>query len=171
MPTLHLLRHAKSSWGEPGLADHDRPLSDRGRRAASAMAAHLRRAGVAPDLVLCSSARRTVETLAAIRHSLPRTAGIETTPELYEAGASSLLDRLRAVPPAIATLMLIGHNPGLEVLAGQLAGEGSDPEARQALGRKFPTGALATLEFEGEWRDLAWGAARLTAFVAPRDLD
>lgn len=171
MPTLHLLRHAKSSWGEPGLADHDRPLSDRGRRAAAVMAVHIRKAGIAPDLVMCSNARRTVETLAAIRHSLPRTAGVETTPELYEADASSLLDRLRAAPATVATLMLIGHNPGLEVLAGQLAGEAGDPEARQALGRKFPTGALATLEFEGEWRDLAWGAARLTAFVAPRDLD
>lgn len=171
MPTLLLLRHAKSSWDDPGQRDHDRPLSERGRRAAAAMAAHLRRSGAAPDLVLCSSARRTQETLAAIRGALPRGVPVETTDDLYEVGADSLLERLQQVPSSAATLLLVGHNPGIEDLAARLAGPGGDRAAAEALGRKFPTGALATLQFDGAWADLAWGAARLTGFVAPRDLE
>lgn len=171
MPTLLLLRHAKSSWDEPGQRDHARPLSERGRRAAAAMAAHIRRSAIAPDLVLCSSARRTQETLAAIRPALPRDVPVETTDDLYEVGAGSLLERLRTIPASVATLLLVGHNPGMEELAGRLAGPGGDRAAAEALGRKFPTGALATLAFDGAWADLAWGTAKLTAFVAPRDLE
>lgn len=170
MPALHLLRHAKSSWDDMRLRDFDRPLSDRGERAASAMAAHLRRAGVVPELVLCSSARRTVDTLAAIRSVLPDDVDIETGPELYEAGAPALLDRLHRVPDGVGELLLIGHNPGLEELAGRLSGPGSDPGAGTALARKFATGALATLAFDGRWPELSWGGARLTGFVAPKDL-
>lgn len=171
MRFLHLLRHAKSSWGEPGLRDHDRPLSDRGRRAAAAVAAHLRTAGIAPDLVLCSTARRTVDTLAAIRSSLPKAAAVETTAELYEVGAAALLDRVHLVPSQVGVLLLVGHNPGMEGLASGLAGDGSDVEARTAMLRKFPTGALASLAFDGDWDGLSWGAARLTGFVVPRELD
>jgi len=171
LPTLHLLRHAKSSWDPPGGRDHDRELSDRGRRAAAAMAAHIRRAAIAPDLVLCSSARRTVDTLAAIRHSLPRNVAVETTPDLYEVGAAALLDRIRAIPDPVGVLLVVGHNPGMEGLAAGLAGKGSDAGAREALGMKFPTGALASLEFDGGWSGLSWGGARLTGFVVPRDLD
>lgn len=171
MPILHLLRHAKSSWDAAGLRDHDRPLSERGGRAAAAMAAHLRRAAVAPDLVLCSSARRTVETLAAIRGALPRGVAVETTDDLYEVGAATLLQRLGRIPAEVGVLLVIGHNPGMEELALRLAGEGSDAGASERLGRKFPTGAIATLEFEGAWADLDWGGARLTGFVAPRDLE
>lgn len=170
VPVLHLLRHAKSSWGDPGLRDHDRPLSGRGERAAVAMADHLRREGIAPDLVLCSTARRTVDTLAAIRSGLPASSEVETSRQLYEVGAEALLERLRRVPGTVGVLLLIGHNPGLEELSTRLAGAGTDPAARQALARKFPTGALATLEFDGGWPDLSWGGARLTGFIAPKDL-
>lgn len=135
------------------------------------MAAHIRKAGIAPDLVLCSTARRTVDTLAAIRQGLPRTVAVETTPDLYEVGAVALLDRIRLTPASIGVLLLVGHNPGMEGLASGLAGEGSDAGAREALLRKFPTGALASLDFEGGWSRLSWGAARLTGFVAPKDLD
>lgn len=170
MPILHLLRHAKSSWGEPGLRDHERPLSDRGERAAATMAAYFRRTGIVPDLVLCSSARRTVDTLAGLRAGLPESLDVEVSDDLYEVGSRGLLDRLRRVPESVGILVLIGHNPGLEDLTSRLAGPGSDPGAVQALGRKFPTGALASLAFEGGWSGLSWGTARLTRFIAPREL-
>lgn len=170
MPTLHLLRHAKSSWDDLDLRDHDRPLSARGERAAAAMAAFLRQSGVAPDLVLCSTARRTQDTLTAIRAGLPATVDVKNTRALYEADAGALLDRIRKVDAAVATLMLVGHNPGLEDLAVLLAGDGGDPAARKALFRKFPTGALASLSSDGDWKSLAPGGARLTGFVTPKDL-
>ena len=170
MPTLHLLRHAKSDWGDAGLSDHDRPLSVRGRRAAAAMAGHLRQAGVTPDLVLCSTARRAVDTLAAVRAALPDGVVVETSAELYAAAADQLLERLRQVPPRSSTVLLVGHNPGLEELALRLAGEGGDPAALRRLGRKYPTGALATLEFDGDWPGLSRGTARLASFVTPKDL-
>lgn len=170
MPTLHLLRHAKSSWDDLRVADHDRPLSERGERAAAAMAAYLRQSGIAPDLVLCSSARRTADTLALLRRGLPDRLAVETRRDLYEVGAGDLLDALRRVPDTVETLMLVGHNPGLEDLATALAGPDSDPGSREALARKFSTGALATLAFDGAWAALAAGGARLTRFITPKDL-
>jgi len=170
MPTLHLLRHAKSSRGDPGLPDFDRPLSDRGLRDAAAIAACLPKAGLMPDRVLCSSARRTVDTLAAIRAGLPERLEVETTGDLYEVGATALLDRLRRIPGDVGELLVVGHNPGMEDLATRLAGTGSDLAAIRALARKYPSGALATLEFDGEWRTLSPGDARLTRFITPKDL-
>ncbi len=134
------------------------------------MAAYLRQSGIAPDLVLCSSARRTVDTLARLRSGLPEPLKVETRRELYEVGADDLLEVLRRVPGSIGVVMLVGHNPGLEDLATTLAGSDSDPGARKALGRKFSTGALATLAFDGAWATLEAGAARLTRFITPKDL-
>jgi phosphohistidine phosphatase len=147
MRTLYLLRHAKSSWDDPALADRDRPLAKRGRKAAKRIARHLRDEGIEPDLVLCSSSVRTLQTLERI--------GLEGEVEdgLYGASAAELLDRLREVPSDVESVMLIGHNPGLEGLLAELSGERPD---------KFPTAALATLEFDGRWH--------LTALVKPREL-
>ncbi|EDP66269.1 hypothetical protein BAL199_25019 [alpha proteobacterium BAL199] len=170
MLTLHLLRHAKSSWDDLGIRDHDRPLSDRGERAAVAMAAYLRQEGITPDLVLCSTARRTVDTLAALRSALPKAVRTKITRDLYEVGSEALLDRLRGVSDEVGVLMVVGHNPGLEDLATRLAGDGSESGARKALNRKFPTGAVATLEADGAWGALDWGGAKLTRFVTPKEL-
>jgi phosphohistidine phosphatase len=167
MKQLFLLRHAKSSWDEPGLADHDRPLAPRGRRALKLMAEHLGREGVRPALVLCSSARRTRETLEAIAPALGEGISVQIERELYGASEQRLLERLRAVEDDVESLMLIGHNPGVEQLALSLAGSG------QNLGgprRKYPTGALATLEFTSRWGDLQPGRAELTDFVTPKQL-
>jgi phosphohistidine phosphatase len=165
---LYLLRHAKSSWDDPDVADHERPLAPRGRRAAKAMARHLEREGVAPALVLCSSSRRTRETLDRIAGGLAAEPEALVEGDLYAAGAGDLLARLRALPDDVESVMLIGHNPGIEELALRLAGAGAD---RDRMASKFPTGALATLTFEGSWRGLAPGAASLTGFVRPRDLE
>lgn len=160
---LFLLRHAKSSWDDPSLDDHDRPLAPRGRKAAKTMAEHVLRERIRPSLVLCSSAQRTRETLDRV--SPPGEVLIE--PELYGATEDGLLERLRRVPSTVGSVMLIGHNPGMEDLAVMLAGSGIQlPEIKL----KFPTAALATLAFEGEWSNLRPGCAELAAFVTPREL-
>ena len=165
---LYLLRHAKSSWKDPALADHDRPLAGRGRRAAAAMADHMAEHQILPELVLCSTALRTRETYERLE---PALAGPQVHYErrLYGASAGELLKRLRTVPADISTVLLIGHNPGIEELALQLAR--ASPE-RDDLQVKFPTGALATLEFTGStWSELEPGCATLIAYTRPRDLD
>jgi phosphohistidine phosphatase len=160
---LHLLRHTKSSWEDPGLADHDRPLAPRGRRTAARIGRHLRDHGVDPALVLCSSARRARETLALLELASP----VSVEAGLYGASTRGLLERIRRVPAGLPSLLVIGHNPEIESLAIEIAAEGA---LRMQLYAKFPTGALATLEFDRDWADLAWGGARLTAFVRPREL-
>src|ERR671923_1158092 len=138
MKRLFLLRHAKSSWKDEGLADRDRPLAGRGRRAAKVMARHLQEEKISPALVLCSPARRTRETLEAVSPS----GEVRIEDELYGASEAELLERLRRVPEAIESVMLIGHNPAIEELALGLASRG---ERLEDVERKFPTGALATL--------------------------
>jgi phosphohistidine phosphatase len=160
---LHLLRHAKSSWDEPGLADVDRPLAPRGRKACKKLAKHLRSEGIRPDLVLCSSSRRTRETLELIRVGLEG-AVIEIEDELYAADSDRLLARLRELPDAAGSVLLIGHNPGLQDLALVLAPESA------ALAEKFPTGALASLALDTPWARVGADRAELVAYVVPREL-
>ena len=165
---IELLRHAKSSWKQADLADHDRPLAGRGRRAADAIANHMRHEAVAPDLVLCSTARRARETCERIRPALGA-APVRYEPGLYGASATTLLERLRSVPDDVGSVLLIGHNPAIEELALTVA----RPSARRRdLEGKFPTGALATLAAPiPSWRSLDRDTAELVAFVRPRDLE
>jgi phosphohistidine phosphatase len=166
---LFVLRHAKSSWAEVGLDDHERPLAPRGHQAAKLIATHLHSERIAPTVVLCSSARRTRETLEAV--APPGQAVIE--PWLYDARADTILEHLRDVPADTGSVMLIGHNPALQVLVLRLSAERDGTAADGALAavrRKFPTGALATLTFACDWTALAPGCAELTSFVRPRDL-
>jgi phosphohistidine phosphatase len=158
---LYLLRHAKSSWTDHGLSDHDRPLAPRGRKAAALIGEYLRHEEITIDLVLCSSARRARETLELVGAE----GRIEVEPELYAASAEELLDRLRQLPEDIESVLLVGHNPSIQDLAAGLAG-GAGGLAEQ----KYPTGALAELTFTGRWADLRPQRANLTAFVRPREL-
>ena len=167
MKRLYLLRHAKSSWDDPTLADHDRPLAPRGRRAAKVMAEHLGRKGIAPELVLCSPSRRTRQTLKRLVPALGKSADVQINPALYAASAPVLLEVLQEVPDEVESVMLIGHNPGIQDLALNLAGAGSEiPRLRS----KFPTAGLATLELNGSWRELASGSAELVWLVKPKEL-
>lgn len=186
--SLFVLRHAKSSWDQPGLDDHDRPLAPRGVRASELLSAHLRREQIQPALILCSSARRARETLELAvlgpdGGDGPRTsAEVQIEPALYTATASELIERLRRVPPGTSSVMLIGHNPALHTLVATLARpEDPPPPAREqgasapdgrldAVRDKFPTGALAALAFTGAWSQLRPGCAELSDFVRPRDL-
>jgi phosphohistidine phosphatase len=169
MRTLVLLRHLKSSWDDRGLADHDRPLASRGHRAGKRIRRHLEETGIAPQLVLCSSAARTVETWEAIRDGLSGDAEVAIEDGLYEADWEPLLARVNDVPDTVATVLLIAHNPGIGDLAAALAGSG-DSGALERIAEKYPTGGLATLAFEGPWTALAEGGADLLSFVVPRDL-
>ena len=167
---LFVLRHAKSSWHDSSLDDHDRPLAPRGRRAAEALADHMATIDPPPALVLCSTARRARETLEPVRERL--SAGIEVRFEedLYGAPAPLLLARLRLVPEETPSVLLVGHNPGVEDLVRGLGRKG-DPGLIARVHRKFPTGALATLAFDGPWKELGSEPATLEAFVVPGDLE
>jgi phosphohistidine phosphatase len=168
MRRLYVLRHAKSSWKQPGLADHDRPLAGRGRHAGEALARHLREQRIEPQLVLCSTALRARETLEHIVPALG-TRAVHFESELYGASAGVLLERLRSVPDTVESVLLIGHNPGVQELALNLAGEA--PQSGR-LAAKYPTAALATFAYAGtSWHDLSPGTADLIGFVRPRDLE
>jgi phosphohistidine phosphatase len=164
MKRVYLLRHAKSSWKHDELADRDRPLAGRGRRAAKAIAEHMRAQELKPELVLCSTARRARETLERIEPALGR-APVRLEAELYGASARELLARLRRLPDVVGSVLVIGHNPAIHELALELAGPA--PE----LAGKLPTAALATLAFDGwDWSELGPEATELVELTRPRDL-
>jgi phosphohistidine phosphatase len=168
--TVSLLRHAKSSWGEPGLDDSERPLNARGRMAAPLMAAWMAENRVLPDYVLCSTAVRTRETLALVLPSFQSRPKVKYLEELYLAGANTVLTMLRAAPDSVQHVLVVGHNPGFEDLALGLSGRG-DASARSLLARKFPTCGLAVLAFDvPTWSKVALGQGRLLHFVTPRAL-
>jgi phosphohistidine phosphatase len=168
--TLHLVRHAKSSWKEAGAADHERPLSSRGERAATRMSALLAAEGMRPELVLCSTAERAKETLARLLPGLRSRPRVLFEAALYLASAGALLDRLREVEPEVGEVLLVGHNPGMADLAALLVGAG-DPAERARMGRKFPTGAWAEIRFTAPWGEIVRGSGELRRFVAPKELE
>ena len=169
MRRLILLRHAKSDR-PAGVPDRERPLNGRGRRAAPAVGAHLAGEGLAPDLALVSPARRTQETWEAVAAVLGGPQA-RTVPEIYEAPWKDILAAVRAAPDEAATLMVVGHNPGVGDLAGALAGEGPR-KLLSRLASEFPTAAYAVIDFDAEtWAALEPGRGRLDRFVRPRDID
>jgi phosphohistidine phosphatase len=176
---LVLLRHAKSAW--PAGPDHERPLAPRGRRNAPVMGRWMRTAGHLPDQVLCSTARRARETWQLAEASLACSAPVSFDDRIYEGSAATLLDVIRRVSPGLRTVLLVGHDPAVPELALMLAA--ADPPARRGDGdapssapldrmrAKFPTAAIAVLEFGQRWDELASGSARLACFVTPRELE
>ncbi|MEV6103204.1 histidine phosphatase family protein [Streptomyces sp. NPDC051940] len=165
---LVVLRHAKSAWPE-GVPDPQRPLADRGRRDAPAAGRWLRAAGFRPDLVLVSPARRTRQTWNLVADQLDEPPEAVLEPRLYHAEAEALLEVLHELPSGAGSVLLVGHNPELQELVLGLAGKGGGKSL--ALAReKFPTSAIAVLDWKGGWRDLAWGGARLRRMAVPRGL-
>ena len=170
MRQLLLLRHAKSAWDDPALADHARPLNGRGRLAARHMAAEMARLGLLPDVVLVSSARRTLQTMDALK-PLEGSPIVQVMDELYLAPWENLLTLLHRVPETVRSVLLIGHNPGLHELALNLLPPHA--EATPALFRlrdAYPTGALCEFAIAAPWQGLTDGGGRLMQFLAPRDL-
>ena len=131
------------------------------------MAEHLRRKGIAPELVLCSPARRTRQTLTRIAPGLGENVDVQIESKLYAASAADLLEVLHGVPDEVESVMLVGHNPGIQDLALILARPGSESVRVRS---KFPTAALATLELRGSWRELTPGSAELVSLVKPKEL-
>ena len=174
MKRLVLLRHAKAEPAGSGIDDRKRELLPRGRDDSSAMGKHLARRNIAFDLILSSSARRSVDTLERICGQLPATQRIEILDALYLAAPRELLATIRSVAENVKTLMLIGHNPGVEQLAASLAREPVKRKERDyfdLIGEKFPTGAMVVLDFSlRRWRDIGPSQGKLIDFVRPRDL-
>jgi len=172
MPMLYVFRHAKSSWSDTGLKDFDRPLANRGLKAAPKMGALMRDRQIRPDFILCSTSRRTRETLGLILPFLEGESRILLEDALYEAlDEMSLIERLRRLPPGTARVMVIGHNPIMQDLCTTLARSATRTADLAAVTEKFPTAALATLDLgDTPWPALAANSATLTDFHAPREL-
>jgi phosphohistidine phosphatase len=167
---LILMRHAKSTWDKADMADFDRPLSARGQSAAPVIGAYLASRKLYPQLVLCSSARRAAQTWELASAALARDVKVTHSKSLYMAMPREMLKRIQRTPAEIECLLLVGHNPGIADLAGWLCGEGDD-EKRTALARKYPTGAIAVIDFDvGSWGEVEADNGRLVDFVAPRQM-
>ena len=170
MRRLILLRHTKSDWPN-GMVDHDRPLATRGRRAAPLMGRVLVDRNYIPDKVIVSTAQRTVETWMLASSGLIMLPPGEQDPRIYEAPPHVLANVIRETGDDVDTLLLVGHNPGIEALAYDLVAHGP-AAARERLSRKYPTGGLAVIDCAiASWRDLHSRCGTLQAFVIPRDLD
>lgn len=167
---LLLLRHAKSSRKDPGFDDFDRPLSERGLHAAPSIGREMARRDWIPQKALVSAALRTRDTWRLISEQWTRPPQVEFLEAIYEASADDILAAIRKTAKPVAALLVVGHNPGMEDFALRLASNRSDARALDRLRTKFPTAALARFEFDGEWRSLMNGTARLTHFIRPRDL-
>jgi len=170
MRHLFLLRHAKSAWDDPALADFKRPLAPRGKKAAPLMGREMARRGWLPDLALVSSAVRTRETWELAGAQLPAPCRTHFSEAIYEAAPWRILAEINNVPDEVGSLLVVGHNPGLELLAKLLAAPGSAAAALDRLNARFPTAAIASLEVEPGWAELGAASARLTDFITPREL-
>lgn len=165
--TLGLLRHAKSAYPE-GVPDHARPLSERGERDAPVAGRLLRERIGAPDLVLVSTATRTQQTWSLVESAFPRPPHHADDARIYDASVDDLLLLLREVAARFRSVVVIGHNPGLEELAFTLSGDASAPDAVAAMSVKYPTCALAVLTVDRPWEHLVPGAASLRSFDVAR---
>lgn len=168
-----LLRHAKSDWPE-GVRDHERPLGARGRRDAPAVGRWLRAEGYRPDHVVCSTALRTRQTWELVQSELGADPSAVFEPRVYAATPQELAEVIGGASESAWTLLVIGHNPGIEELALTLADsglvEGERSAALDRMRNKFPTAAIAVFEWSGGWDQLFPGVAHLARFVTPADL-
>ena len=170
MLRLMLLRHAKSDWSSSGMQDTARPLSGRGEAAARLMGGYMSSHALIPERVLCSPARRTRETWAGIAAQWPAEAEIVFEERLYAATPQAVLSIVRAQDDATRTLLVIGHNPGLQETAELLIAAG-DVELRERLREKFPTAALAVIDFAVDrWGRVHDRSGRLDRYVIPRSI-
>jgi phosphohistidine phosphatase len=170
MLTLSLLRHAKSSWDSPGVDDFDRPLASRGEAAAPRMGAFMARHKIAPELILCSPAVRARQTLDLVLPELPGTPTVAYEEALYLAAPKVLIERVRKIDAKVTHVMIVGHDPGMQALAVDLAGTG-DPKLLEALARKFPTAGLAVIGFKvRDWSKVGPGKGHLEVFATPKAL-
>jgi phosphohistidine phosphatase len=168
MNRLYLLRHAKSSWELAGELDYERGLTERGAEDCALIAEWIRSQEIAPELVLCSGARRARETLEGVAAALPKDAQVIYDDSIYQApAASTLAELVRDAARSRSAVMLVGHNPSIHDFAVDIASGGDELES---LAVKFPTAALAEFELAADWDSLGSDSAELTAFIAPKHL-
>ena len=172
MKRLFLLRHAKAQPADGGCEDFDRTLMLSGMQDGAGMARYLRKGDYQVELILCSSSARTTQTAELVLQELA--SEIDYRENLYLADPAKIVAAVRGAPAHVNNLMVVGHNPGLEAAAAALAREPVRRKERarhEALEEKFPTCALAILDFDvGRWRDIVQGAGKLVDFVRPKDL-
>jgi len=170
MKSLYLMRHAKSDWGDYTLPDHERPLNERGCEAAAKMGAYFDTNGISPALILCSTAKRTRETLDILISNSGITAPTEYCADIYEASVQTLMSLIKDKGANNSSLLMIGHNPGFHMLGLELS-KPSEGNAYQKLLHRLPTGALMEIEFDGEtFSEIASQTGHLRSFIRPKSL-
>jgi len=171
MKRLTVLRHAKSSWDDPSLDDFNRPLNERGWKAARRIGRELKQRGMQFDLVLASTAARVRETVDGVQEKYDFEAPIRFEPKIYMASVEELMELVRALPDQAGSALLVGHNPGLERLVMELT-HADEAGLRDYVAAKFPTAALAAIELSIEhWAETAGGCGRIVELILPRALD
>lgn len=172
MKTLGLFRHAKSDWNDARLRDFDRPLNKRGRKGAAIMGKHIREYGRKWDRIIASPAVRVTQTIELAAETAGSSPPVLWDRRIYLANSATLLDLLRDQEGDPASIIMVGHNPGLEDLIFDLVPDDGSSPLRDIVEEKFPTAAFAVLELDiGNWEDVEEGCARLVHLVRPRDLD
>lgn len=169
MVTLSLFRHAKSAWDQAGLRDFDRALAPRGENAAPAMGRYMAENDREPEIVLCSTAKRARQTLELALPEFKSAPEVRYSDAMYHAGPQQMFELVRKLPETCGRAMLVGHNPGMHALAFDLTGSG-DEALIDRLGMKFPTAALAVIDFDGGWDAVLPGDGVLRLFTRPKDL-
>ena len=170
MTILAIMRHAKSDWGESGLADFDRPLNRRGRKAAAQVGRELKRRGVRFDRVLASPALRVRETLERLDEGYGGLPEPQFERRIYDAGLDALFELVRTIPDTAHAPLLVGHNPGLHQLLLHLTSEADGLRSR--VSDNLPTAAFALIELPAtRWEEVESGAGRLAELILPREID
>jgi phosphohistidine phosphatase len=160
MKTLFILRHAKSSWDDPDLADFDRPLNARGRAAAPFMGEFMANRGLVPDVILSSPAVRARKTAKLAKHAGNLKAEIEHDERIYEASPQTLRQVAAEIDDKFVSAMIIGHNPGVEGFVRFLTG----------VAERMPTAALAVIELDiYRWEEIDARTGTLRSLIRPRD--
>jgi len=173
MKSLTLLRHAKSGWDDPVARDFDRPLNEKGKRAAIVMGRKAHELGLQADRLIASPATRVTQTLDSFFEGLGRIIEPQWDRRIYLASSSTLLDIIRETDSAIENLMLVGHNPGLEDLILDLVPDDGSSPLRDIVENKYPTASLAQIHWDGsDWSKLSSDSSiRLLSLTRPRDID
>lgn len=169
MKSLLLFRHAKSDWGDPGLLDFDRPLNERGKKAASRMGRWMKEEHIQPQWIICSPAQRAQETLHGLRKHLdtPDTL-VNLDDRLYLADVTTLLEVLAQSPQDMDHIMLVGHNPGLDELLVYLCGPNLPLSSK---GKLMATATLAHVCLPEEWQQLPPQCGKLHQIIRPGDIE
>jgi phosphohistidine phosphatase len=170
MTIIAIMRHAKSDWGQPGLADFDRPLNERGRKAAKRVGRELKHRKIGFDRVIGSPAARVRETVVELEEGYGEPLSAQFERRIYEAGVDALFELVRMIPEHVHAPLLVGHNPGLHQLVLRLAS--GDDELRARISDNLPTGALALIELPAaRWDEVEPGTGRISELILPRELD